>query len=502
MLLSADYVSAAPVRVYPEPGVGGARNVVIAIRVRSFNPEAPARSCRWAAHRGLTALGACVTLTSKPATESNPGKGKPMLDPKFVRTNPDRVRAGVAAKGEKVDLDAYLALDKERLALLLEVDVLKAERNRVSEEIAALVKSGGKPDEKIEAMRAVAKRIKDYDERLKDLEDKLEKLILWIPNPPHSSVPVGRSEEDNKIVRTWGEKPAFDFQPLMHWDLAETLDIVDFKRGTLVSQSNFVVFKGMGARLVRAIINFMLDLHTTKHGYKEVWPPALVNRASMTGTGQLPKFEEELFKIEGTDYFLIPTAEVPVTNIHQDEVLEEEALPLYYAAYTPCFRKEAGSYGKDTRGLIRQHQFNKVELVKFTKPDTSYDELEKLLNNAEEVLQRLKLPYRVVNLCAGDLGFSAAKTYDIEVWLPGQNTFKEISSCSNFGDFQARRAKIRYRLSGKSKTDYVHTLNGSGLAVGRTLVAILENYQQADGSVIIPEVLRHYMYGVDRIVKR
>ena len=422
-----------------------------------------------------------------------------MLDPKFVRTNPDRVRAGVAAKGEKVDLDGYLALDKERLTLLLEVDALKAERNRVSEEIAALVKSGGKPDEKIEAMRAVAKRIKDYDERLKDLEDKLEKLILWIPNLPHSSVPAGRSEEDNKIVRAWGEKPAFDFQPLMHWDLAEALDIVDFKRGTLVSQSNFVVFKGMGARLVRAIINFMLDLHTTKHGYKEVWPPALVNRASMTGTGQLPKLEEDMYHCTVDDLFLVPTAEVPLTNLHRDEIMDGADLPLYYTAYSPCFRREAGSYGKDTRGLNRVHQFDKVELVKFVAPETSYDELEKLVGDAEEVLQAFGLHYRVNLLCTGELSFSAAKCYDLEAWSPAQQKWLEVSSCSNFEDFQARRMGIRYRPAAGEKARLVHTLNGSGIALPRTIIAILETYQTKDGRVRVPEALVPYMGGVEVI---
>ncbi|HVP58777.1 MAG TPA: serine--tRNA ligase [bacterium] len=422
-----------------------------------------------------------------------------MLDPKFVRANPDRVRAGVAAKGEKVDLDGYLALDKERLALLVEVDALKAERNRASEEIAAEVKSGGKPDQKIEAMRAVAKRIKEYDERLKDLEAKLEKLILWIPNPPHESVPVGRTEADNKIVRSWGEQPKFDFAPLAHWDIAEALDIVDFKRGTLLSQSNFVVFKGMGARLVRAIINFMLDLHTKKHGYKEVWPPALVNRASMTGTGQLPKLAEDMYHCEVDDLFLIPTAEVPVTNLHRDEILDGAALPLYYTAYTPCFRREAGSYGKDTRGLNRVHQFDKVEMVKFVAPETSYDELEKLVADAEEVLQALGLHYRVNLLCTGELSFSASKCYDLEAWSPAQQKWLEVSSCSNFEDFQARRMGIRYRPAAGEKARLVHTLNGSGIALPRTIIAILETYQTKDGRVRVPKALVPYMDGVEVI---
>jgi seryl-tRNA synthetase len=344
--------------------------------------------------------------------------------------------------------------------------------------------------------------VKDLDRVVEEKERALQEFLLVIPNLPHPSVPKGTDPSENEEVRRWGEIPKFDFEPKPHWDIGEDLGILDFKNGAKISGARFTLYWDLGAKLERALINFMLDLHTREHGYREVLPPFMVNRTTMTGTGQLPKFEEELFKIEGLEYFLIPTAEVPVTNIHQDEVLEESVLPLYYTAYTPCFRKEAGSYGKDTRGLIRQHQFNKVELVKFSKPENSYEELEKLLSNAEEVLKRLKLPYRVVTLCTGDLGFSASKTYDIEVWLPGQNTFKEISSCSNFEDFQARRAKIRYRVSGKSKTEYVHTLNGSGLAVGRTLVAILENYQQPGGSVLIPEVLRPYLYGVEKIDKR
>ena len=422
-----------------------------------------------------------------------------MLDAKFVRANPDKVRAGVQAKGEKADIDAYLALDKERLALLVEVDALKAERNRASEEIAAAVKSGEKPQAKIDAMREVGKRIKDYDDKLKQLEENLEKMILWIPNLPHESVPIGRTEEDNKIVRHWGEKPAFDFKPLMHWDIAEALDIVDFKRGTLVSQSNFVVFKGLGARLVRAIINFMLDLHATKHGYREIWPPALVNRTSMTGTGQLPKLAEDMYHCPTDDLFLIPTAEVPVTNLHRDEILDGAALPVYYAAYTPCFRREAGSYGKDTRGLNRVHQFDKVELVKFVAPETSYDELEKLVANAEAVLQALGLHYRVNLLCTGELSFSAAKCYDLEAWSPAQEKWLEVSSCSNFEDFQARRMGVRYRPAAGEKARLVHTLNGSGIALPRTIIAILETYQTKDGKVRVPKALVPYMGGVEVI---
>ena len=425
-----------------------------------------------------------------------------MLEAKFIREHVEEVRERIGLRGGIIDFGRFVAIDGERRKAVQEWENLRALQKKVSDEVSQKKRKGEDPSDLITDMKKVSQDLKALDGVVEEKERALQEFLLMVPNIPHSSVPVGKDSADNVEVRRWGEIPSFNFEPKAHWDIGEELGILDFKAGAKIAGARFTLYWDLGAKLERALINFMLDLHTREHGYREVLPPFMANRVTMTGTGQLPKFEEELFKIEGTDYFLIPTAEVPVTNIHQDEVLEEEALPLYYTAYTPCFRKEAGSYGKDIRGLIRQHQFNKVELVKFTKPDTSYDELEKLLNNAEEVLQRLKLPYRVVNLCAGDLGFSAAKTYDIEVWLPGQNTFKEISSCSNFGDFQARRAKIRYRLSGKSKTDYVHTLNGSGLAVGRTLVAILENYQQADGSVIIPEVLRHYMYGVDRIVKR
>jgi seryl-tRNA synthetase len=375
---------------------------------------------------------------------------------------------------------------------------LRSLQKKVSDEVSRKKKEGQDASELIEEMKKVSQELKGLDAIIEEKEKALQDFLLVVPNLPHSSVPVGKDSSDNTEVRRWGEIPKFDFEPKPHWDIGEDLRILDFKSGAKITGARFTLYLDLGAKLERALINFMLDLHTREHGYREVLPPFMVNRTTMTGTGQLPKFEEELFKVEGTDYFLIPTAEVPVTNIHQDDVLEEKMLPLYYTAYTPCFRKEAGSYGKDTRGLIRQHQFNKVELVKFTKPENSYGELEKLLSDAEEILV---LSLRVVNSVQGS-GFSASKTYDIEVWLPGQNTFKEISSCSNFEDFQARRAKIRYRVSGKSKTEYVHTLNGSGLAVGRTLVAILENYQQADGSVIIPEVLRSYLYGVERIEKR
>jgi seryl-tRNA synthetase len=425
-----------------------------------------------------------------------------MLEAKYIREHLDEVRERLALRGQAVNLDQFISIDGERRKTIQEWERLRALQKKVSDEVSKKKREGQDVSELIEEMKNVSRDLKALDGVVEEKEKALQDFLLTIPNLPHASVPAGKDSSDNVEVKRWGEIPKFDFKPKPHWDLGEELGILDFKNGAKITGARFTLYWDLGAKLERALINFMLDLHTREHGYREVLPPFMVNRTTMTGTGQLPKFEEELFKVEGTDYFLIPTAEVPVTNIHQDEVLEENVLPLYYTAYTPCFRKEAGSYGKDTRGLIRQHQFNKVELVKFAKPETSYDELEKLLSDAEEVLKRLKLPYRVVNLCAGDLGFSASKTYDIEVWLPGQDTFKEISSCSNFEDFQARRAKIRYRISGKSKTEYVHTLNGSGLAVGRTLVAILENYQQADGSVIIPEVLRHYLYGVEKIEKR
>jgi len=425
-----------------------------------------------------------------------------MLEAKYIREHLEEVRERLALRGQAINLDQFVLIDGERRKTIQEWERLRALQKKVSDEVSKKKREGQDGSELIEEMKKVSQELKGLDGIIEEKEKALQDFLLVVPNLPHSSVPVGKDPSDNAEVRRWGEIPKFDFEPKPHWDLGEELGILDFKSGAKITGARFTLYWDLGAKLERALINFMLDLHTREHGYREVLPPFMVNRTTMTGTGQLPKFEEELFKVEGTDYFLIPTAEVPVTNIHQDDVLDEKVLPLYYTAYTPCFRKEAGSYGKDTRGLIRQHQFNKVELVKFTKPEHSYDELEKLLSNAEEVLKRLKLPYRVVNLCSGDLGFSASKTYDIEVWLPGQNTFKEISSCSNFEDFQARRAKIRYRISGKSKTEYVHTLNGSGLAVGRTLVAILENYQQANGSVIIPEALRPYLYGVERIERR
>jgi len=425
-----------------------------------------------------------------------------MLEAKYIREHIDEVQKRLALRGQTISLDRFVQIDGERRKTLQEWERLRALQKNVSDEVSKQKREGGDASELIAEMKKVSQEMKGLEQIITEREEALEEFLLMVPNLPHTSVPPGKDSEDNVEVRRWGEISQFSFKPKPHWDLGEELGILDFKSGAKIAGARFTLYWDLGAKLERALINFMLDLHTREHGYREVLPPFMVNRTTMTGTGQLPKFEEELFKVEGTDYFLIPTAEVPVTNIHQNDVLDEKVLPLYYTAYTPCFRREAGSYGKDTRGLIRQHQFNKVELVKFAKPENSYDELEKLLTNAEEVLKRLNLPYRVVSLCAGDLGFSASKTYDIEVWLPGQETFKEISSCSNFEDFQARRSKIRYRVAGKSKTEYVHTLNGSGLAVGRTLVAILENYQQEDGSVVIPEVLRPYLYGVDRIEKR
>ncbi|MFH1625076.1 MAG: serine--tRNA ligase [Pseudomonadota bacterium] len=424
-----------------------------------------------------------------------------MLDLKFVRENMDRVKEMIGQRGQSLDLEEFVCLDAERRDLLQEAETLRFQRNTVSDEIARLKKENKDASAQITAMREVSLRIKELDSKLSEKENLLNQILLIIPNLPHSSVTVGRGEGDNPEIKRWGKIPEFSFEPKPHWDIGEELDILDFERASKITGARFALYKGWGAKLERALINFMLDLHTSEHNYVEVLPPFIVNAQSMTGTGQLPKFEKDLFRLEGFDYYLVPTAEVPVTNIHQNEILKESDLPRYYTAYTPCFRSEAGSYGKDTRGLIRQHQFNKVELVKFATPETSYDELESLLLDAEEVLQRLGLPYRVVSLCTGDLGFAAAKTYDIEVWLPGQERFVEISSCSNFEDFQARRANIRYKQEGKSKTRFVHTLNGSGLAVGRTFAAILENYQQEDGSVTLPEILRPYVGRAEKIEK-
>lgn len=423
-----------------------------------------------------------------------------MLDLKFVRDNPDIVREALKKRGYDLNFEQFLSLEAERLNFLKEIEQKRALRNSVSQEIASLKKSKGakhKTDELISQMRNLGDELSELEQKLREIEEKVYDFILLIPNIPHHTVLVGKDETENVEIRRWGDPPIFDFEPLNHWDIGEILGIIDFERAGKIAGSRFAVMKGAGARLERALINFMLDLNISK-GYIEVFPPLLVNKASMTATGQLPKFEEDLFRIVEPEFYLIPTAEVPVTNLHREEILSEDDLPFYYVSYTPCFRKEAGSHGKDVRGLIRQHQFNKVELVKFVKPENSYDELESLTKDAEEILQKLNLPYRVVALCTGDLGFASAKTYDIEVWLPAQNCYREISSCSNFEDFQARRGNIRFRRKSKKGTEFVHTLNGSGLAVGRTVVAILENYQQKNGSIVVPEVLRPYM-GIDII---
>jgi seryl-tRNA synthetase len=422
-----------------------------------------------------------------------------MLDIKYLRRNIDFVAARMRERGQETNLEGFIDLDSKRREIIQEVEGLRSERNAVSKQIGRKKQKKEDAADLIARMGEVSSRIKELDESLKQTDEGLQAILMMLPNLPHESVVCGKGAEDNPVVRIWGEKPSFSFTPRPHWEIGESLNILDFTRGAKITGARFTLYRGLGARLERAIINFMLDLHTGEHGYTEVLTPFMVNRESMTGTGQLPKFEEDLFRIDKTDYFLIPTAEVPVTNIHRDEILSEKELPIRYVAYSPCFRAEAGSYGKDTRGLIRQHQFNKVELVKFAKPENSYEELEKLTLNAEEVLKRLKITYRVVCLCTADLGFSSAKTYDIEAWFPGQEAYREISSCSNFGDFQARRASIRFRREESGKVEFVHTLNGSGLAVGRTLVAVLENCQQADGSVAIPDELQPYMGGIDRI---
>jgi seryl-tRNA synthetase len=422
-----------------------------------------------------------------------------MLDLKYIRNNIEIIKVMLKNRNNDLDISVFEAIDAKRRDNLAELEFLRFKRNKVSEDVASMKKRGEDASSLIADMKGVSGKIKELETELGEIEEKLNQLVMIIPNVPHESVPVGRDEKDNPVVRSWGDIPKFDFEPQAHWDIGEKLNILDFNRAAKLAGARFALYRGAGSRLERALINFMLDLHTTEHGYTEILPPFMVNAESMTGTGQLPKFKEDLFKIEGWDHYLIPTAEVPVTNIHREEILKEEDLPVYYTAYTPCFRSEAGSYGKDTRGLIRNLQFNKVELVKFARPEDSYNELEKLTVNAEEVLKRLKLPYRVITLCTGDVGFSSAKTYDIEVWLPGQNLYKEISSCSNFEDFQARRASIRFKRKGAKGTELVHTLNGSGLAVGRTFVALLENYQQKDGSVVIPDVLRPYMGGMEVI---
>ena len=421
-----------------------------------------------------------------------------MLDLKFVRNNPEIIKEALAKRGNKASLDEFLELDEQRRENLVVVEQLKNRRNTVSQEVGRLKKEGKPADEIVLEMRQVSQEIKDIDDQIRVIEEQLQSILLNIPNIPDISVPVGKSENDNIEIRLWGEPTKFDFEPKAHWDIGEALDIIDFERGAKVTGARFSFYKGLGSRLERALINFMLDLHTSQHNYIEVFPPFIVNQDSMQGTGQLPKFAEDMFKLEGTNYYLIPTAEVPVTNLYRDEILDGEKLPICHVAYSACFRAEAGAAGRDTRGLIRLHQFNKVEMVKFCHPDNSFEELEKLVLNAEKVLQLLELPYRLISLCSGDLGFSAAKTFDLEVWLPCYQTYREISSCSNFNDFQARRAGIKFKI-GKGKPQYVHTLNGSGLAIGRTLAAVLENYQQSDGSVKVPKVLQPYMGGLEKI---
>ena len=423
-----------------------------------------------------------------------------MLDLRLIREQPDEVRTRLGPRGQDIDWEGLRKGDQERRELLATVEELRHQRKTASDRIAQLKREKQPADALTQETKDVGDRIKALENSLRDSEERLNAIALRIPNIPHQSVPTGTDAAANREVRQWGAPPTFAFPAKPHWDIGEALGILDFERAARMTGARFAVSSGAGARLERALINFMLDLHTTAHGYREVLPPFLVNRASMTGTGQLPKFEDDLFRLRDDDYFLIPTAEVPLTNLHREETLAEDVLPLRYTAYTPCFRREAGSYGKDTRGLIRQHQFNKVELVIVSAADGSYDELERLTGHAEEVLKRLHLHHRVVALCTGDLGFSSAKTYDIEVWLPSQGTFREISSCSNCETFQARRAGIRYKRK-DGKTDFAHTLNGSGLAVGRTFLAILENYQQADGSVVIPEALKPYMGGLERITK-
>lgn len=421
-----------------------------------------------------------------------------MLDLKRIRNNPEEVKAALVNRGEDFDastIDEIISLDENRRQILVEVEVLKNKRNQDSSEIAKLKKSGENADALMAEMKELSDNIKQYDVKLSEIDSKMEYIMLRIPNIPNPAVPDGDTDADNVEIRKWAEPTKFEFEPKAHWDLGTNLNILDFERAGKVAGSRFTFYRGLGARLERAVISYFLDTHTDKHGYEELLPPYMVNRTSMIGTGQLPKFEEDAFRVSNNDFFLIPTAEVPVTNFYRDEVLKGENLPLKHVSYSGCFRAEAGSAGRDTRGLVRQHQFNKVELVKFTKPEQSYEELEKLTNDAEEVLQELGIPYRVVRICKGDLGFTAALKYDIEVWMPSYNRYVEISSCSNFEDFQARRANIKYKETPKDKPQYVHTLNGSGVAVGRTVAAILENYQQADGSVIVPEVLRPYMGG-------
>ncbi|RAK06926.1 seryl-tRNA synthetase [Halanaerobium saccharolyticum] len=421
-----------------------------------------------------------------------------MLDMRFIRENPEDLDEAMEKRKMESPVAKFQELDDKRRDLLYEAEQLKHKRNVNSDKIGELKRNGEDASDLISEMQEVSARIKELDQKVAEVEAELNDLLLAIPNIPHESVPVGTDEEDNKEIRKWGEPRNFDFEDKAHWDIGEDLDILDFERGGKVTGTRFTFLKGAGARLERALINFMLNLHTDEHGYKEVFPPFIANADSMTGTGQLPKFKKDMFKLEGLDYYLIPTAEVPVTNMYRDEILDVEQLPEYFTAYSACFRAEAGAHGRDTRGIIRQHQFNKVEMVKFVKPEDSYAELEKITADAEDVLQKLELPYRVVSLCTGDLTFASAKTYDLEVWMPAYDTYREISSCSNFEDFQARRAGIRYRPEPEASTKFVHTLNGSGLAIGRTVAAILENYQNEDGTVTVPEVLRPFM-GTDVI---
>ena len=422
-----------------------------------------------------------------------------MLDLKFIRENPDKVKKAMQDRGKPADIDGLLTLDERRRKAVKEVEEIKRRKNIASDEIAKLLREKKDAKPKIVEMKAISEDEKKLDEEVRDLEQEIQSALYDIPNIPHESIPVGKDASANKIVRAWGKERKFSFAPRNHIELGEYLDILDFPRASKITGSNFPLFKGDGARLERSLINFMLDLHTKEHGYKEIFPPFLVNRASMTGTGQLPKFEEDMYRLKDEDLFLVPTAEVPLTNLHMNEILDEDKLPIYYTAYTACFRREAGSYGKETKGLIRVHQFDKVELVKFVKPQTSYDELEKLVGDAEEVLQKLDLQYRIVMLSTGDLSFAASKCYDFEAYAPGVATWLEVSSCSNFEDFQARRANIKYRSKDGGKAEYIHTLNGSGVALARTMIALLESYQNADGTVAIPEALRPYMDGKDKI---
>ena len=422
-----------------------------------------------------------------------------MLDIKRIRMNPEEVKDALGKRNGNYPVDEVLKLDSERRNILTQVEEMKAKQNTMSKEIPKLKKEGKDASSVLEEMKTLSENVKELDLKVKEIDVELKDMLLHIPNTPHESVVEGESDADNVEIRKWMEPTEFEFEPEAHWDLGVNLDVLDFERASKITGARFTIFKGLGAKLERALIAFMLDLHTAEHGYSEISPPFMVNRNSMTGTGQLPKFEEDAFHIPSKDYFLVPTAEVPLTNMYRDEILDEKSLPMYFTGYTPCFRQEAGSAGRDTRGLIRNHQFDKVELVKLSLPEDSYEELEKLTANAEEVLKRLELPYRVVSLSTGDLGFSAAKTYDLEVWMPSYNRYVEISSCSNFEDFQARRANLRFRREDNKKVEYVHTLNGSGLAVGRTLAAIMENYQNEDGTITIPNALRPYLGGLDKI---